>query len=260
MRILVLLLCAVGLYGQSIPMGSVGPFGGDPCPAPVLEMSVGSGSATWTGATSGTCSLTGTTIQEDPAMSGTYVLDLDGGNDDWQCGPDADGLTTLTVMAWLRMDAYEAGGAGQATEIVGKMATGGSGSVSWLVRVGSAATGNIRLMMSNTSAAFDSFASDTASWDAFVGLSTYTHFAGKMSNCASMACDSPQLYIDGSPVTTTQIADNAGSLRDDSTYTVRGGTLGNSANDFDGRITGLRIYDEAVSDACVASIFAAGRP
>jgi hypothetical protein len=123
----------------------------------------------------------------------------------------------------------------------------------------SSASDLIFLNVENTSAAPDTFGSPVDSIDAFVGQTTYLHVMAKVSGCTGMACTDAQIYFNGSPVTTTPLADNTGTLRDDSTFTLRGGLLGNDTNDFDGRMSGVKIYGAAVTDGCAASRFAAGR-
>jgi len=261
MRILALLLCAVGLYGQSIPMGSVGPSGGDPCPTPLLEMTVGSGSATWDGSDgSGTATLTGTTIQEDPAMSSTYVLDMDGTNDDFRLGTGVDNLAAgagFGASMWVRQDVYEATTGQTATFLIkGEV---GASNLGWQFQSTIASTGRLAFTVRNTSDQNENWATNDNVWDPFVGLSTYTHVGFKASGCATMAC-SVTIYINGSPVTTNLNADQTGTPKDDSTYTLMGGTLGNAANDLDARVTGIQLFGEAPSDDCFASLHSGGRP
>jgi hypothetical protein len=63
------------------------------------------------------------------------------------------------------------------------------------------------ILMQNTSALNDSFASDDNSLAAFADTGEFVHLCGKLTNCTSMAC-AGQLYINGKAVNTTPLSDN----------------------------------------------------
>lgn len=251
-------LAALLLIGASSLAAQFFPFPGpgrrsqaaSACPAPAWQMNLAAGSATYSGTDgSGTIvlnTLGGTTLVEDPTSSGIYALDHDGNNDDWRGGTGIDNLPAgagFTVEGWIRPDISQGG------TITGKMDTVGNTSIfSW--RLNQGVNDNIVLAIQNTSSANEAFATDTDSLDPYIGQTTYLHVMAKVSGCTGMACNSAQIYFNGSPVTTTLTADQTGTLRDDSAWSVMGGVLASGASDYDGRMSGVRIYSSAVSDAC----------
>lgn len=258
---IIVLLLASSLAGQTTIMFTKGRtdggsgLGGCPVGGPALRMVVGSSDATYSGTDgSGTVTRTGTTIVENPASSGRYVLRFDGTNDDISLGTGLDSLTDLTVCGWYAIDVFTTG----AQRLISKSALG-SASQSWAMNLRSSTFNTFNIVMQNTSGANDSFSADTDLLAAYDGTGTFVHLCGKLTGCTGMAC-SGQLYLNGSPVNTT-LTDNTGTLRDDTTFTVLGGTDGTAGSDYDGDIAGnLEVWTPSVSDACVAARFAEGRP
>jgi hypothetical protein len=259
-RILILLLLALPLAAQqrTIVVSKGRTDGGSgliPCPAagPALIMTVGASDATYAGTDgSGTVTRTGTTIVEDPASSGRYILRLDGTNDDIRLGTGIDSLTNFTVCGWYSIDAYTA----TLQMLAGKFALGGA-SFSWRFQLGGSASGRLAILMQDTGAVNERWESAAAFYDD--KLAAFHHLCAKLV-CTGLSCTG-QIYVDGKPITTSLGNDATGTLRDDTTYTVMAGTDGGETFDLDGDIAGnLEVWTPSVTDYCVSQRFAEGRP
>jgi hypothetical protein len=216
-------------------------------------MTVGASEATYTGTDgTGTATLTGTTIQENPTSSGRYVLRLDGTNDDIRLGTGIDSLTNFTVCGWYSIDAYTA----TLQMLAGKFALGGT-NFSWRFQLGGSASGRLAILMQDTGAAIERWESAAAFYDDKLGA--FHHLCGKLV-CTGLSCTG-QLYFDGKPITTSLGNDATGTLRDDTTFTVMAGTLGDATFDLDGDVAGnLEVWSPSVTDYCVSQRFVEGRP
>jgi hypothetical protein len=229
------------------------------CPAagPAFIMTVGVSGAAYAGTDgSGTVTRVGTTIVENPASSGRYVMRFDGVNDDARMGTGLDSLTDLTVCGWFAIDLFTAG----VQQLIVKAPFGAGNQASWSFFLRPSTFNSFAIAMQNTASAVDQFNADAELLAAFDGTGEFIHLCGKLTNCAGMAC-AGQLYLNGAPVTTTFGTDSTGTLRDDTTFTVLSGANGAADNDYDGDIAGnLEVWTPSISDACVAERFATGRP
>lgn len=257
------LLLSLHLHAQTTTLsGTVGVSGTvwlgtvSACSERVFSMSVNASTTPWTGTSSGDCTHAGAPRTEDPASSGKFAAILDGNNDSVACGTDQDNLATgsFTVMAWVRIPAI----LGAAQVIINKSAIG-STNWSWRLIVADTTLNTLRFQLENTSDQLETWQAPVNEFSAYVGLPTYTHVAVKSTGCSDMDCADVQIYIDGAPVTTTLVADSAGTVRDDATYTMMHGVTNDTA-DLAGGIAGTEVYAESESDACVASRFAVGTP
>ena len=224
---------------------------------PLFQLDISSSSVTYSGSDgSGNCTLVGNAaIVESPVGSGTYAVDLDGNGDATRCGTGVDHLTNLTVMLWVDQDT-----AASTSQFVNKGPTG-SGTHSWSFRATTGSTLQIAAQNSSslTSNEVDQFTLPSDAWDANVGnTGTYTHIAATMEGCTSMACSSGQIYVNGTPQTTTMDSDVTGTIRDDAGYALQIGCLRtgvNPINCLDGRVKGVKIYSPVLTSAEVASVY-----
>jgi hypothetical protein len=238
-------------------MGSVGPFGGVTVPAPTFHHSFNNDSGTGTTATADIgddCTFSGST---NPAWSdddaGGNAVDFDGlaQNQKLACGSALDNPTDFSVGAWFFADSYGGGGFGR---IINKNSTG---NTKWTFRLGDTAD-NVVFAFVNTTGAADTFESPTDSMDACVGVG-WCHVGISVSGCSDMSC-AAVIYINGSAVTTTQTADNAGTPKDDAALEVNIGGLANPTNTFEGDIDEVKVWATDVLTAPEwSAVHAAGR-
>jgi hypothetical protein len=254
-RILLLLMLALHLAAQQHPIfvGKGRTDGGSgliPCPAagPAFRMTVGASEATYAGTDgSGTATLTSTTIVEDPPSSGRYVLRFDGTNDDVRLGTGLDSLTDFTVCGWYSIDAYTA----TLQMLAGKFSVG-SANFSWRFQLGGSASGRLAILMQDTGAANERWESAAGFYDDKLGA--FHHLCAKLV-CTGLSCTG-QIYFAGRPITTSLGNDATGTLRDDTTFTVMAGTLGDATFDLDGDIASdLEVWTPSVTDYCVQQRF-----
>lgn len=204
------------------------------------------------------CTLSNHTWVEDPASSGHHAIDFGGVNTNTNCGTALDSLNDFTVSVWVQADTYGSGGG------TGALIVKGGNTVqlrSWMLRLGDTSDNIVFLVGDNTAGTqlYDTFISDTDSFDPYMGTSTWVHITVVLTGCTAMAC-SGQIYIDGSAVTTTQSANNTGTRRSDTADTVSIGSLTTIGNYADARIDHVKVWNSSLSAAQVAADHALGRP
>lgn len=240
------------------------PAGGVTVPAPTFYHSFDNNSGTGTTATADAgdnCTLVGGAAWvEDPAMSGNWGIDFDADNDHLTCGTALDFQTDFSVSAFINPDSFGEGALGT---IVAK--SNGSTSVSWEFRLNDVGGTNgwmeIYICAAGGSPSnCDRFRTDVDHMISLVGTG-WLHVGAVVTGCTNMAC-SAQLYINGSPVTTTLFGTNpTGVARvNDDTYTVRIGDSGSNLTTFEGDEDEIKVWaGVALSNAQMALINTAGR-
>jgi hypothetical protein len=258
---LLLLGLAGNLSAQGIPMGSVGPFsGGVSVPTPAFHHSFNNDSGTGNTATADqgdNCSLVNHTWTDDDA--GGDAIDFNATSTRAPCGTALDGLNSFTVAACVKADGYGQSALGM---IWSKAAGETDGSIIFRVNDFSATQAFVNLAVCNTSGGVtsisncDIFRSPVDSFDACIA-SGWCHVAAKVTNCSGMACDGAQIWLNGSPLTTTHVTDAGGTRKADDAHTVWIGSSGISVSTFDGDIDEVKLWTELLSDSQVAADAAA---
>lgn len=269
--ILILLLVGWPLRAQrlieaSAPGADAWDYIANILPAPVFHHSFNNNGGTGTTATADTgadCpSMSNITWVEDPASSGHHAIDLNGSTSAINCGTALDGLMStagFTVSIWMQGDTYGASGAPVLLAKFGSNAN----QRSWGLRLNDD-TDRYTFQFGDTTATqvFDVYSTGTDSVDACMGTATWCHVVAVVTGpCTGMACTSVQIYVNGSPVTTTLTTDSSGTLRSDSADSVRIGSFSAiGSNILDGRVDEPAVFPVPFSAAQVAALFAQGRP
>lgn len=143
-------------------------------------------------------------------------------------------LTTLTIACWIYRDAAGGGGLGR---IVDKNQDAGAGAGGWH-------------LYCNTSAGHHVF--DYVRWDTLIGswrwdaapVDTLYHLA--ITYDAGSTSNDPIFYVDGSPVSVTEVQNPSGSLASETTLLTIGNRDDNLRN-FGGGIAELGIWNRVLS-------------
>lgn len=144
-----------------------------------------------------------------------------------------------TVMAWIRLDSYGAGGFGR---LIGKENDGGTAG--WGIFVEGV---NARIEF------LHGFSSVNGGWGSptdSIELNTWYHVAIVWSKTGT-----PAIYIDGSSVAITTVSTPSGTADNDAAHRMYIGNRGNGDRSFDGLMADLRVYDAAMTAGEIQTIF-----
>jgi hypothetical protein len=126
-----------------------------------------------------------------------------------------------------------------------------STQVSWALRMADfgGTLDRFEALVQNTTGNEDRFFAPTDSMDACVDGTTWCHLAVVISGCSGMAC-AMQLYLNGSPLTTTQGGTDAtGTRRSDGSDVLRIGGQTDVGFFFDGRIDDVKLWYTSIPNA-----------
>ena len=176
------------------------------------------------------------------------------GTSDWVRIPDFSYSTTaMTAMCWVKsLDT------GDTTAILGHYDV--NAQASWIVTFSAAGTNggkNLRVVVSDDGGGIDvraSYGTSGAGGESEISDGTWHHIAFTWSDPNTL-----NLFVDGVDV----VAATIGGVADmhDSTADITLGSILNSGVDiahYDGKLSDVRIYDEVVSGANIATIIAGG--
>lgn len=255
------LLFVTVLSGQVL----LNPVSGGGLPTPLFYHSFNNDGGTGSTATADQgddCTLVNHAWSSDGA--GGDALDFNGLSTQSTCGSGLDGLGTFTITAWINADTY-----GESSIGIILAKTNTSSSTSWFFRLNDFSGTNdfFQAAFCNSSGGIgggnfsncDAFNAPVDSMDACVGTATWCHVAVVFTDCDDLSTCDAQLYLDGSPVTTTRGNNVTGSPHSDGAYSVDMGHSVSGLDVFEGDLDEIKVFSSALSDAQISSIHSTGR-
>lgn len=201
------------------------------------------------------CTMTTGAWGEDPVSSGNYYVVLNGTTTVIDCGTDNDSLVDLSVLAFGQFVDFGEANTGR---ILSKTQSA-STNFSWTTSISdSTIADRMTIAMQNTSALPDRFGSPAGSLTAYENSGTWVLLGGSIYNCTSMACEG-FISINGIRQAVTQEASATGSLRDDTAFILRIGSLGNGSNTWNGKLDDVELYSPHIDQFQVEYRYLRGR-
>lgn len=160
--------------------------------------------------------------------------DFDGANDKIDCGSDAsiDGFASKTIAIWVRSDET-------------------SGDFDALVSKGMGPGWQLGVYGTNEFAFLQGWSSVDGNWETPAqAANALLHFVATYNGGATG--NDPVLYVNGSPVTASEVGSPAGTIDTDAAQSLIMGEAADGSNDFDGLLAFV-CYDNTIWDAAMVN-------